>query len=63
MSTPSASNLVYVASATLADALFKGGVPLIEQGVVMNGVRCFVFQIRPQDVRVARKVLQGAYPR
>jgi len=54
---------VYVASATLADALFKGGVPLIEQGVVMNGVRCFVFQIRPQDVRVARKVLQGAYPR
>ena len=62
MSTPSAFK-VNVASAKLADELFKAGVPLIEQGVVVNGTRCFVFEVKPEHTRAARRILKNAFPR
>lgn len=52
---------VNVASSALADQLFKLGVPLLAQGVVINGTRCFVFGVRPQDIAAARKVLKNAF--
>ena len=60
MSTPSGSN-IYVASARLADQLVKLGVPLLTQGVVINGVRCFVFESKPEHTRAFEKVLGRGY--
>lgn len=59
MSTPDASK-VYVASARLADKLVKLGVPILEQGVVVNNTRCFVFEKRPEYMRALKKVLGNA---
>lgn len=60
MSTPSASEVV-VASARLANALFQKGVPIKEQGRLINGVRCFVFERRPEYHSRFKEVLGSAY--
>ncbi len=53
--------LIYIASAKLADALFKAGVPLIDQGVMLQGTYCFVFQVLPENKRAVRRILKSAY--
>ena len=58
-----ASKIVYVSSAKLADRLFKAGVPLIDQGVLVGPPRTFVFEIRAEHVAAARKILGNAFPR
>lgn len=60
MSTPSASE-VLVASSRLANAIFQRGVPIKEQGRLVDGVRVFVFERRPEHHRVFKEVLRGSY--
>jgi hypothetical protein len=58
MSIPETTNPVsYVASAKLANKIVKAGVDVFAQGEEVDGVRCFVFEWRPENTAVLTKYL------
>lgn len=48
MSTPEIFDRSYVSSSHIATQLAQLGVMPVEQGVVVNGARCFVYEWRPE---------------
>lgn len=52
-------NTIVVASAKTADALLKAGFTLLEQGFVMNGHRCFRFEVKPGQGVLLERILRG----
>jgi len=48
-----------VVNSALADKLLKAGIALVEQGRIVDGNRCFVFQYGPGQSATVRKIVYG----
>ncbi len=48
-----------VVNSALADKLLKAGILLVEQGRVVDGNRCFVFNYSLGQSAIVRKILNG----
>lgn len=50
---------ITVASAKTADLLLKAGFELLQQGVITNGHRSFVFAVKPGQQALLDRTLRG----
>ncbi len=48
-----------VVNSALADKLLKAGIALVEQGRVVDGNRCFVFQYGPGQSAIVKRIING----